>query len=306
MFHHIPLVGMVNGVMPEGVLRSLAIALLYPIWGLGWAGVDLFFVLSGFLITGILLQQRGKPKYFSNFIARRILRIFPIYYLTLFVVFGLLPRFDLSSPLVPDAPWSFWMYVQNWLEVGRVQTGFQSASLGHTWSLAIEEQFYLLFPAVVAFIPRARMHAGFLILILVATLARLGVVLTGVEGFEVYSMVHFSLLTRIDALVMGALLALARSEAREQAPTSPWMPRALWASGLFLAFCIYLSPEPQIDEPAFQVLGYTALAFLSVGLIRYALAGPTGWGVAFSAIASSSTSGRFRMGSTSITSRSTS
>src|SRR5947209_10880356 len=97
----------------------------------GWAGVDLFFVLSGFLITGILLSTRQHEGYFSTFYRNRTLRIFPIYYAFLLVALVLAPE---------------WKQVAYWLYLGH----FMNASdqpikyMRHFWSLAIEEQFYLL------------------------------------------------------------------------------------------------------------------------------------------------------------------
>jgi len=116
----------------------------------GWSGVDLFFVLSGFLITGILLDARGGRHYFRNFYMRRSLRIFPVYYGSLFVTFAVLPFFvatPLFAVLQRNQLW-YWTYLVNVLSplTGGTGTPYNTA---HLWSLAVEEQFYLLWPAVV-------------------------------------------------------------------------------------------------------------------------------------------------------------
>ena len=84
----------------------------------GWTGVDLFFVLSGFLISGILLDARGSERYFTTFYARRILRIFPLYYLVLFIAFVVLPWFPaVHAVLVGEhaspPQWPYWFYLTN-------------------------------------------------------------------------------------------------------------------------------------------------------------------------------------------------
>src|ERR1043165_9488354 len=111
-----------------------------------WIGVQLFFVLSGFLITGILLDERGAPRFFRDFYLRRQLLIFPLYYLVLIVRFAIVPRFvpDTSVPL--DVALGFWLYLSNWTDLyTHGVNGF-----GHFWSLAVEEQFYLAWPLAVA------------------------------------------------------------------------------------------------------------------------------------------------------------
>ncbi len=124
-----------------------------------WAGVDLFFVLSGFLITGILLDTRDCPSYFKTFFARRTFRIFPLYYGVLAVaIFGVpailgrahLP--DLYPRLLANQFW-LWTYTANYLQATGAHTlpGF-----GHFWSLAIEEQFYWFWPLVVYFASRRK------------------------------------------------------------------------------------------------------------------------------------------------------
>ena len=95
----------------------------------GWTGVDLFFVLSGFLITGILLDSQDAENYWSSFYFRRVLRIFPVYYLSVLVVFFLfpllVPGFDRSSP--HERIWYF-VYLPNWVDGrGRLLTS-------HYWS----------------------------------------------------------------------------------------------------------------------------------------------------------------------------
>src|SRR5215471_6016982 len=116
----------------------------------GWMGVDLFFVLSGFLITGILVDTKHSEGYLKNFYARRCLRIWPLYYSLLFFMFIVVPFvhplvgqtiFDRSSPC-----WAYPLFLQNFL-VPPPAAGV----LSFTWSLAIEEQFYLVWPWVVRY-----------------------------------------------------------------------------------------------------------------------------------------------------------
>jgi peptidoglycan/LPS O-acetylase OafA/YrhL len=119
---------------------------------IGWAGVDLFFVLSGFLITGILIDARGSNRYFSSFYARRTLRIFPLYYLIAFVTLLVLPRFAnlhalLAGSGAPTEQWPYWLYLTNFAIASR--DDFLHGVLDITWSLAIEEQFYLVWAVVV-------------------------------------------------------------------------------------------------------------------------------------------------------------
>src|SRR4051794_36443749 len=83
----------------------------------GWIGVQLFFVLSGVLITGILLDQRGQPRLFRDFYLRRFLRIFPLYYVVLFARFAILPRFLPDTAVPAELAIGFWLYVSNWTEL---------------------------------------------------------------------------------------------------------------------------------------------------------------------------------------------
>jgi peptidoglycan/LPS O-acetylase OafA/YrhL len=117
----------------------------------GWAGVNLFFVLSGFLITSILLEARDKPHYFRNFYGRRALRIWPVYVLLLIVVYLNAPWFIGPSVLdaIKTAPWlAYIFFVQNLFHIAL------PPAIGQTWSLAIEEQYYFLWAPLVRFLRR--------------------------------------------------------------------------------------------------------------------------------------------------------
>jgi peptidoglycan/LPS O-acetylase OafA/YrhL len=127
---------------------------------MGWSGVILFFVLSGFLIARILLRHRQQPRYFSTFYIRRTARIIPLYYLCLgsfLLVRHWLPSAE-NPPLTPlldnhsIALWPYAIFVQNYA-MAQINH-FGGAWLGVTWSLAIEEQFYLLLPLLIAIAPR--------------------------------------------------------------------------------------------------------------------------------------------------------
>ncbi len=174
----------------------------------GSYGVELFFVLSGFLITGILYDAHNDPHYFRNFYMRRLLRIFPLYYGMLALVFFAAPLVPLlRGPaldyLVDRQAWA-WLYAVN-IYIGK--TGEWSFSyLDHFWSLAVEEHFYLFWPLVVLLLarrPRALIAAS-LATSLGAMLARLVGSLIGLSWWTTYVLTPF----RLDGLALGAFLAV--------------------------------------------------------------------------------------------------
>jgi peptidoglycan/LPS O-acetylase OafA/YrhL len=182
---------------------------------LGWMGVDLFFVLSGFLITGILLETKERPHYFRNFLMRRFLRIWPIYYLNLLVFFVVAPLLLNSLPeelqSMRDKQAWFWLYGANWLFAR--EGSFEMTGGGYFWSLAVEEQFYLVWPLVVYWCSRRSLAMTCVALFVGSAVLRVALVLNGGNTNAAYTMTF----THLEPLVMGAFLALAvRKEAGTQ------------------------------------------------------------------------------------------
>lgn len=221
--------------------------------GAGWIGVQLFFVLSGYLITGILLDERGRPRHLRDFYVRRALRIFPLYYAFLVVRLLVLPRLHLATAVPPLHAAGFWFYVSNWtdLTLGHVD------NMGHLWSLAVEEQFYLVWPWL-ALLPRRAFGRACLALIVGAFVARLSFLRAGLPGPWLY----LSTITRADALAMGALVALALRDAAQRA----WLSRALrpLAAVGALALLVVLARTHGLSRfnVHVQTYAYTALALL--------------------------------------------
>jgi peptidoglycan/LPS O-acetylase OafA/YrhL len=195
---------------------SLGQRLMVKLAGFGLLGVDLFFVLSGFLITGLLLDAKGDPHYFRNFYARRTLRIFPLYYFVLAMLFGVLPRLVQLTPMLEQARHYqvyAWTYTSNFYVAA--QASWQSLTyVSHFWSLAVEEHFYLFWPLVVFLSGRDALKRTCLGVIGGGLLLRIALALMGVSELSI------SVLTpcRIDTLCVGGLLAvLAREEGRAAA-----------------------------------------------------------------------------------------
>jgi peptidoglycan/LPS O-acetylase OafA/YrhL len=196
----------VGGATPQTSGERLAVKL----GSYGVLGVDLFFVLSGFLITGLLLDAKGRPHYFRNFYARRTLRIFPLYYAVLAMLFLVLPRLAPLPPGLADArqhqAW-LWSYTANFFIAAKASWALTYVS--HFWSLAIEEHFYLVWPLVVFAFRRETLERICLGVLAVALAERIALSLGGVSELSI------SVLTpcRVDTLCVGALLAtVARRE----------------------------------------------------------------------------------------------
>ena len=183
----------------------------YPLWAVmreGWLGVDLFFVLSGFLITGILVDTKENPGYFRNFYARRTLRIFPLYFAYLAFVFLILPLLPRIAPWQAETPFAtqvwFWSYLCNSL-IGVQGWGASPKLVSHTWSLALEEQFYLIWPAAVFLSSRRGLIRICIACIIGAVVFRTGLRLAHLPWIASFVLTP----ARVDCLAMGALVALA-------------------------------------------------------------------------------------------------
>ncbi len=164
-----------------------------------WSGVDLFFVLSGFLIGRILLFNKDSKNYFKTFYLRRFFRIFPAYYLVLFAfLIFLFVGFGNSFPWLSESPYPFYtygLYIQNfWMASGSLGPHW----LGVTWSLAIEEQFYLLLPMIIYLLSKKYLPAILISCIVTASVFR--ALFTGTASFVL-------LPARMDALLIGVLIA---------------------------------------------------------------------------------------------------
>jgi peptidoglycan/LPS O-acetylase OafA/YrhL len=254
----------------------------------GWAGVDVFFVLSGFLITGILYDSRDQPNRVSNFYIRRTLRIFPLYY-------GLMVLLVISYPLFRwqwNWTWLVWpAYLGNFARgIHPFTTGsalemlsdFQPASatvrgfrlfLGHFWSLCVEEQFYLIWPWIVFRIrDRRRLISICIACVVICTLMRVA----GARLLPQYMLDQEVLYRwtpfRVDALLLGGLVALIR-----RGPTSRRMLRAarIVFPVLLSILVIYLAVENwngQQDTPAWAATwGIVFIDWFSACLIVMAL-----------------------------------
>ncbi len=190
---------------------QIFITSLNKIARLGWAGVDIFFVLSGFLITSILLNTQNTPHYFKNFYARRILRIPPLYFLVIGVILIFLPLITPSDNVhEAQASWPYFLFsLQNWLVIPSLKLGVYPTAANPLWSLAIEEQFYLIWPMLIFFISRRKL-VFLTIAILVGSLAfrLLFVQFAGMSRDTSYFL-YFSSITRLDGFAVGALIATA-------------------------------------------------------------------------------------------------
>ncbi|MBL4636331.1 MAG: acyltransferase, partial [Kofleriaceae bacterium] len=170
------------------------------LFNLGWVGVQLFFVLSGFLITNILLSTKGSSNYFASFFGRRALRIFPLYYLALaggLIVYPLLSGTSIEG--AENQVW-LWSYLSNWAAPMGQEVGLYP----HMWSLAVEEQFYLLWPFLVYFLSRRGLMRVCLALTAIALVSRIGIRVMDMSPEAAYQFT----ICRIDAIALGGVAAM--------------------------------------------------------------------------------------------------
>jgi peptidoglycan/LPS O-acetylase OafA/YrhL len=246
----------------------------------GWSGVDLFFVLSGFLITRILYRADRGRHYFRNFYLRRTLRIFPVYYATLALFFIVAPVVSWSIgalPAVLDGPYRTLLSDQGWywsylVNIQIALHGWPEINvLAHFWSLAVEEQFYLVWPLVVFCLYRSTLIRLCAILIVLSLAFRVHLAWTG-DILAAYVLAP----ARLDALAIGALLALVACGPGGLAPWRRVATAVAGASAAALFVVAVLRRGLWTEDPLTITLGLTLLASLFGSALVLAVTSPAG------------------------------
>ncbi len=233
--------------------------------GYGMWGVDLFFVLSGFLITGILWDTKQSQSYFKAFYMRRTLRIFPLYYGVLFVLLVLIPRGFLAA-YAPEGleirsvqGW-LWSYLTN--VYCAIKGSFAIPYVSHFWTLSIEEHFYLFWPFVIRVASRERAMTTAVVLSALA----LGLRLTLGQLTDNEMWAHVFTPCRLDSLCIGAWFALAiRGPAGMDAIGARFKTLALAVPALMLA--LIALPTRVLPHNISLPLKQTCLALLCATMI---------------------------------------
>ena len=287
-------------------LRAVAIVMVFfehyessihQAFNWGWAGVDVFFVLSGFLITGILFDTCSTPHRYRNFYVRRTLRIFPLYYAALLLGVLLTPVFHwLWNPA-----WILWFsYLGNYARfvflnsplmprgaiehlIGQpMSPAFPALYLGHFWSLCVEEQFYLVWPLVVFSVrDRVRLRNLCLLFSAFALLARVACIWFVPQPYITAELLYRATPLRVDALLLGGFVALSLRGARPEADRIRKIGNAvlllfplfflLWEylyrrfSGLHHVYYVYPG------APVLSTIGYTLIDIFCAAFILHIL-----------------------------------
>lgn len=293
----------------RGIAILLVLGLHYGLFGFGWIGVQLFFVLSGYLITQILINERGKTlkDYAKCFYIRRALRIFPIYYV--FISAALVCYFVLGYPSVMAKYWPYlYSYTFNlaypFIAVDLSGAGpaiaagasfdpfleiWQQDPMSHMWSLSIEEQFYLIWPWVVYALALPKLRSLLVALIIGAPLLRASIgelgPLAGMDPIFAKTFVYFLPPCQADAFASGALLAFLPQLSLKQCRC--WFfgslalllfagylnHRALTAGGLGDEAFAFGYPLYMVKNYQY-IWGYSLLNLCGAGLIAYFRAMP--------------------------------
>jgi peptidoglycan/LPS O-acetylase OafA/YrhL len=245
-----------------------AVRILSGFFGFGWSGVDLFFVLSGFLITGILYDTAADPGYYKKFYARRVLRIFPIYYITMAVIFAVGARAGVSW-MPGHVSFLFYLgYPAALLWPSLVQLS-PFMPITHLWSLSVEEQFYLIWPWATRRLASGRnILLASLMMFMVAFASRVVFVGHGYVGWA-----YAFLPCRMDTLAIGAALAIVLRKVGAARLQGPAAAVFLVTTCSLITICV-LRHSVDRSDPTMAVWGYSltavgygSLLVLSMGVL---------------------------------------
>jgi peptidoglycan/LPS O-acetylase OafA/YrhL len=249
-------------------LRGIAImAVLFqhnfnflPLSKFGWIGVDLFFVLSGFLITDILIKTREQKNFLSGFYLRRILRIFPLYYgvlILFFIVAPLADRINDQYDFYITNQGMLWGHLQNWLYITNSEPN-NYGMFTHFWSLSIEEQFYLFWPLVILACKQIKTLLAISCSILFLCIAfRFSTWLYFGNGNLNYSLQY---MTRLDGLCVGSLIAVWRYKSVTTVMKKMILLACILLSLHAVTFLLAKLFFPGLSH--FSIFGYSSIAII--------------------------------------------
>ncbi|WP_263358724.1 acyltransferase family protein [Acidicapsa ligni] len=221
-----------GSIIGLGISRNPVLLAIDNLMLAGWLGVDVFFVLSGFLITGIILKDRSEPGFWSNFYLRRAFRILPafavIFTITLVAAHYFAPQIHVTSGYVLPAIF----FLANWTAVTQTEMPW----LGHIWSLAVEEQFYFLWPQAAKRLNKVTLLKLALALVVASELLRVLLAVIYVRGEIIFKITP----TRIDGLSIGAALAVGITLPEVQRFLANWWRRIAIVAAALLC-CIFFA-----------------------------------------------------------------
>lgn len=259
-------------------IRGLAILLVVTfhyfgfikIFSFGWTGVDLFFVLSGYLITSRLYDLKKEKNYFSKFYTNRALRILPVYYLTLILFYTAINLFVKSENVgafnfYNRNWWSFLLFFQNWTFIKEMPA---AKHLQHFWSLAVEEQFYLIWPMFIfLFIDKKWLNHLIILLLIIIMFAR-SLIYVRYPAFEDYPKYFYNTFCRMDSFMIGGCFFLFQDK-----KIITLFAKYFFIPLIIIAAGIYFTNTKQ-NNPFTSTVGYTILAVFFAGFLNYCIINP--------------------------------
>jgi peptidoglycan/LPS O-acetylase OafA/YrhL len=259
--HHIDSFDGIRGV------AILLVLIMHAGWfDTGWVGADLFFVLSGFLITRILRKSRSEPFYWRRFYIKRATRILPPLLLGIAVAAVFWPHIS------PIAIAGYAVSLGNVVNI----THLSGWPLRHLWSPSVEEHYYFLWPFVVLWLPRRKLQRVLLAIVVIVPVRRFvfTYLLPGQDPNTIYFLTPF----RIDGIALGSLLALLLEQRSWQERLTKWS-----GAGTVLASVVYLDLRailghdrfyPMAADPIFNLTGYSVVAVIAFFVVAYACLRP--------------------------------
>jgi peptidoglycan/LPS O-acetylase OafA/YrhL len=241
----------------------------------GWMGVDMFFVISGFLITSLLLAEQEETGQISlgNFYMRRTLRIWPAYYLLVAITLAIGLLFQVAPGLVSGTSSERILRTIVWpasylTNAYVAYSGTEDVTLLHSWSLSLEEQFYLVWPAVLILAGR-RAVALVIATIVAITAWRIWLTLHIPAGIPAMRRIFYAPDTRMDVLLYGVLVAFAVRSETCRTWLTRWLSRASVVGALALAFLAAVYASNRWSGWFGNSLGYGCSAAIMACLLAY-------------------------------------